>query len=51
MSRLTQFFDYINRKIKPDKYEIKSLYTSLTITDEIERHRIKTTKRRKNGKY
>mgnify|MGYP003152103214 CR=1 FL=1 len=49
MSRLTQFFDYIKHRIKPNKDEIKNIYTSLTITENIDIHRKKINKRRKNG--
>ena len=34
MGRATEFFDYINRKKKPSKLDIKLLYDYITLYDE-----------------
>ena len=36
MGRLTEFFDFINRELKPTPLEMKSHYTSLTLTYKIQ---------------
>jgi hypothetical protein len=47
MGRLTEYFDFINRKQKPTPLEMKSHYTSLTLRYKIQEIRKQNLKRRK----
>ena len=48
MGRITEYIDFINRKIKPDAMTIRFDYTHLTITEKIEKSRKKHLKKIKN---
>ena len=48
MGRLTEFFDFINRELKPTPLEMKSHYTSLTLTYKIQDIRKDNLKKEKN---
>lgn len=53
MSRLSDYFNYINAEKTPTANDIQFGYNSLTITEEIKRaryeHRLKLNKDKKNG--